>query len=311
MTTRTDARNNWPTLPALEAWEDTYATVHMWSQIVGKIRLQLFPPINHYWGCTLYVTARGLTTMPVPYGTGMFTIDFDFVEHALRITQSDGAERSFPLEAMSVAAFYGKLMEALAGLGIRVRIYARPVEVVEAIPFAEDTRHASYDADAVYQFWRALVTIEPIFTKFRAEFIGKASPAHFFWGSFDLAATRFSGRTAPKHPGGVPNCPDWVMVESYSHELSSAGFWPGTGLGEAAFYAYAYPTPEGFGESPVQPEAAYFHDTLREFILPYEAVRTAKAPEEALLAFLRTTYTSAATLGGWDRFALERPTRPA
>lgn len=306
MTTETDAQNNWPRLPAVDVWADTYATVHMWTQIVGKIRLRLFPAVNHYWGCALYVTARGLTTMPMPYGSGTFTIDFDFVEHALRIARSDGAERSFALEPMSVAAFYGKLRETLAGLGIRVKIHARPVEVVEAIPFAKDILHASYDADAVNRVWRALATMEPVFEKFRAEFIGKASPVHFFWGSFDLAATRFSGRTAPKHPGGAPNCPDWVMLEAYSHELSSAGFWPGAGLGEAAFYAYAYPAPAGFGESPVQPEAAYFHETLREFILPYEAVRAARSPEQALLAFLRTTYAGAATLGGWDRAALER-----
>jgi hypothetical protein len=306
VTTETDAQNNWPRLPAVDAWEDTYATVHMWAQIVGKIRLGLFPAVNHYWGCTLYVTARGLTTMPMPYEGGTFTIDFDFVGHALRIARSNGAESSFPLEAMPVAAFYGKLREALASLGIRVKIYARPVEVVEAIPFARDTRHASYDADAVNRVWRALAAMEPVFEKFRAEFIGKASPVHFFWGSFDLAATRFSGRTAPKHPGGAPNCPDRVMLEAYSHELSSAGFWPGAGLGEAAFYSYAYPAPAGFGESPVRPEAAYFHEALGEFILPYEAVRAAESPEQALLAFLRTTYAGAATLGGWDRAALER-----
>jgi hypothetical protein len=311
VTPPTDIPNNWPTLPAVDAWEDTYATVHMWAQIVGKIRLRLYPAVNHFWGCALYVTSRGLTTMPMPYETGTFTIDFDFAAHALRITRSDGGERSFALEPMSVAAFYGKLMNALAALGIRVKIYARPVEVVEAIRFAEDTRHASYDADAINGFWRALVRIEPVFAKFRAEFTGKASPVHFFWGSFDLAATRFSGRTAPKHPGGAPNCPDRVMVESYSHELSSAGFWPGAGLGEAAFYAYAYPTPAGFGESPVQPKAAYFHDALGEFILPYEAVRAAKDPEQALLAFLQTTYAGAANLGGWDRAALERRSDPA
>ncbi len=299
-------RRVWPELPPLTDWEDTLATVHLWSQIVGKIRLELSPRVNHSWGCTLYVTARGLTTSPIPYDTGTFAIDFDFVEHALRVTTSDGPMHSFALESMPVAEFYRRTMATLDGLGIRVAIYASPVEVVEAIPFADDTAHASYDADAVHRFWRALVMADRVFKRFRAGFIGKASPVHFFWGAFDLAATRFSGRPAPRHPGGAPHCPDRVMVEAYSHELSSAGFWAGTGLGEAAFYAYAYPGPAGFRDHPVRPEAAYFHDTLGEFILPYRAVRSAPDPEQALLTFLQTTYEAAAVLADWDRGALER-----
>jgi len=295
-----NAQAAWPSLPPLETWQDTYTTLHMWSQILGKIRLELAPPINHSWGCTLYVTTRGLTTSSIPYGTGTFAIDFDFVDHALRITRSDGRALSFALEAMSVADFYHRTMRALDRLDIHVEIYARPVEVVEAIPFAEDVTHASYDADAVHRFWGALVLTDRVFTDFRARFIGKASPVHFFWGAFDLAVTRFSGRTAPKHSGGAPNCPDRVMVEAYSHELSSAGFWPGAGLGEAAFYSYAYSSPPGFPECRVQPEAAYFHEKLGEFILPYEAVRTAADPAQALLSFLQTTYEGAATLADWD-----------
>ena len=301
-----NAHSPWPVLPPLADWQDTFATLHMWSQIIGKIRLRLSPPINHFWGCTLYVTTRGLTSSPIPFGTGTFAIDFDFVDHALRLTRSDGRARSFPLEAMPVADFYRQTMRALGDLGISVHIYAWPVEVVEVIPFEQDETHASYDADAVHRFWRALVLADRVLTDFRARFIGKASPSHFFWGAFDLAATRFSGRTAPKHPGGIPNCPDRVMVEAYSHELASAGFWPGAGLGEAAFYAYAYPSPPGFSRCRVQPEAAFFHDTLGEFILPYEAVRTAPDPARALLSFLQTTYEAAATLADWDRGALER-----
>lgn len=296
----------WPALPPFEAWKDTFTTLHMWVQIVGKIRLVLAPPLNHSWGSALYVTTRGLTTSPIPYAVGTFAIDFDFIGHALEITTSGGEARSFALKPMPVAAFYRKLMQALGELGIRVKIYSRPVEVVEAIPFKEDTVHASYDAVAVHSFWRALVQANQVFADFRARFLGKASPVHLFWGAFDLAVTRFSGRTAPKHPGGVPNCPDRVMVEAYSHELSSAGFWAGAGLGEAAFYSYAYPSPDGFRRSVVLPEAAYFHETLGEFILPYEAVRTASDPAQMLLSFLQTTYDGAATRAAWDRSALER-----
>jgi hypothetical protein len=283
----------------------------MWSQIVGKIRLELSPNINHCWGSTLYVTSRGLTTSPVPYRSLTFAIDFDFISQSLRISTSQGDERVFALEPMTVAAFYQKIMQALHELGIEVKIFARPVEVEVAIPFEKDEQHASYDGGAMNTFWHALVCTDRVFKEFRARFIGKVSPVHFFWGAFDLAVTRFSGRTAPKHPGGAPNVAARVMEEAYSHEVSSAGFWPGTGLGEAAFYAYAYPTPEGFNKYPVKPHAAYFHEKLGEFILPYEAVRSAENPRETLLSFLQTTYEAAATLAHWDREALERKTPDA
>lgn len=304
-----DTNAAWPRLPLLADWQDTCGMLHMWMQVVGKIRLECAPWINHSWGSALYVTTRGLTTSPIPVPDRQrtFAIDFDFVDHVLRVATSDGSGRSFALEPMSVAAFYRRTMDALRELGIDVTIFTRPVEVEEAIPFEDDDRHASYDTVAVHRYWRALVQVERVFAGFRARFIGKASPVHFFWGAFDLAATRFSGRTAPKHPGGAPNCADWVMEEAYSHELSSAGFWPGTGgLTEAAFYAYAYPEPDGFRTSVVHPEAAYFHETMGEFILPYEAVRTAQAPDEALLAFLQSTYEAAADHAAWDRAALER-----
>lgn len=300
----------WPALPPLESWQETCTALHMWTQIAGKIRLELAPWVNHSWGSALYVTTRGLTTSPIPAGQCSFAVDFDFVDHALRVTTSQGTGHSFGLEPMSVADFYRKTMAALRGLGVEVNIFTRPVEVEEATPFERDDRHASYDADAVRRYWLALVQVDRVFKDFRARFIGKASPVHFFWGAFDLAVTRFSGRTAPKHPGGAPNCADWVMEEAYSHEVSSAGFWPGAGLGEAAFYAYAYPGPEGFNEYPVQPEAAYFHNALGEFILPYEAVRTARQPDQTLLQFLQSTYEAAANPGNWNRSALERQTTP-
>jgi hypothetical protein len=307
-------RAAWPVLPPLDAWRETFTTVHMWSQIVGKIRLAFAPPINHWWGSTLYVTTNGLTTSPIAFGTRAFAIDFDFVEHALRISTSDGKERRFPLAPMAVADFYGKTMGALRELDIDVHIFTRPVEVMDAIRFEEDRRHASYDREPVHLFWRALVQAERVLTEFRSRFIGKVSPVHFFWGAFDLAVTRFSGRTAPKHPGGVPNCADWVMVDAYSHEVSSAGFWPGGGLGdreEAAFYAYAYPQPARFPEYPVEPPGAYFHARLGEFVLPYETVRTASDPDQTLLAFLQSTYEAAAMLAGWDRSSLERAPSPS
>jgi hypothetical protein len=301
-----DAASAWPRLQPLAEWQDTFDTIHMWSQVVGKIRLALGPWINHSWGSALYVTTRGLTTSPIPYESRSFAIDFDFVGHRLLVRTADGAECVFALEPMSVADFYRKTMDALREVGVDVHILTRPVEVVEAIRFEEDQGHASYDPDPIHRFWRALVQVERVFTAFRARFIGKVSPVHFFWGSFDLAVTRFSGRTAPKHPGGAPNCADWVMVEAYSHELSSAGFWPGQGLGEAAFYAYAYPAPDGFGAHAVRPGAAYFSEAMGEFILPYEAVRTADDPDQALLAFLQSTYEAAADLARWDRSAIER-----
>ncbi len=303
MTPRSAA--SWPELPALEEWQDTLTTVHLWTQMVGKIRLALGPWVNHSWGSALYVTTRGLTTSPIPYQGRTFTIDFDFVEHRLRIALSDGSGAAFDLRPMTVAGFHRELFDTLGESGIEVRILARPVEMAEAIRFEQDTRHRSYDADAIHRFWLALVQADRVFKRFRAGFTGKVSPVHFFWGAFDLAVTRFSGRTAPRHPGGAPNCADWVMVEAYSHELSSAGFWAGPGLGEAAFYSYAYPSPAGFAGHPVKPAAAYHHPGLGEFVLPYRAVQSSEAPDAALMAFLESAYEAAADLGKWDRRALE------
>ena len=296
----------WPALPALADWEDTCSTLHLWTQIVGKVRLACMPDLNHWWGVALYVIPRGLTTAGMPFERGTVKVDFDFVDHALRIETSEGQRSSFSLEPMSVATFYRQTMETLREVGVGVEIWPVPVELPEVIPFADDEEHASYDADAIEAFWRALVQADRVFTDFRARFLGKSSPSHFFWGAFDLAVTRFSGRTAPQHPGGYPNIADRVMHEAYSHEVSSAGFWPGAGLGEAAFYAYAYPTPDGYADHPVAPDAAYFSSDLGEFILPYEAVRTADDPTATLLAFLQTTYEAAANLADWDRTALER-----
>jgi hypothetical protein len=302
----TAADRVWPELAPLADWQDTLATVHMWTQVVGKLRLELNPWINHSWGSTLYVTTRGLTTSPIPYQGRSFAVDFDFLAHVLKVSTSDGSERSVDLRPMTVADFYQKTMDALGALRIDVGILARPVEVEEAIPFERDTKHASYDAEAIQRYWRALLQAERVFTIFRARFIGKVSPVHFFWGAFDLAVTRFSGRTAPKHPGGAPNCADWVMEEAYSHELSSAGFWPGVGFGEAAFYAYAYPAPSGFDAYAVEPPEAHYHQGLGEYVLPYEAVRKSADPDQALLRFLQTTYDAAAELADWDREALEK-----
>lgn len=296
----------WPELLPLDDWQDTCATVHLWTQIVGKVRLALGPRINHWWGIALYVTPRGLTTSAMPYPGGTVQIDFDFVDHELHITTSTGEASSFGLEPMPVADFYRQAMDALRNVGVEVGIWPVPVELEEVTAFPDDTEHASYDADAVHAFHRALIQADRVFTDFRARFLGKSSPSHFFWGAFDLAVTRFSGRTAPPHPGGYPNVADWVMEEAYSHEVSSAGFWPGTGLGEAAFYAYAYPAPEGFAAASVRPGAAYYHHGLGEFVLPYEAVCTASDPDAALLAFLQSTYEAAADLAVWDRDALER-----
>lgn len=307
METSDAGRTAWPVLPALDDWQDTLTTVHMWSQVVGKVRLALAPHLNHSWGIALYLTTRGLTTSPIPSASGSFAIELDFLGHVLRATTADGEERSFALRPMPVAEFYRRTMAALGDLGVEVSIFTRPVEVEEAIPFERDSTHASYDEAAVTSFWRALVRMEPVFQRFRAGFLGKCSPVHFFWGAFDLAVTRFSGRPAPEHPGGVPNIADRVMQEAYSHEVSSAGFWAGPGLGEAAFYSYAYPAPEGFDRAAVEPAAAYYQADLGEFVLPYEAVRTADDPDRALTAFLQTTYDAAADLAGWDRSALERP----
>jgi hypothetical protein len=303
---QTPYSKTWPPLPYAE-WKDTLATLHMWTQIVGKIRLAQSPWTNHAWHVPLYVTARGLGTSPIPFEDRMFELDFDFIAHQLRISVSDGGTRSVALKPRSVADFYRELFHHLDELGIRVRIHGRPNEVQDAIPFDQDETHAAYDPEYANRFWRVLVQADRVFKQFRAGFIAKASPVHFFWGSFDLAATRFSGAPAPEHPGGVPNCPDWVTREAYSHEVSSCGFWPG---GEAApyplFYSYAYPQPDGFAHAPVQPREARFDAALGEFVLPYEAVRASDAPDAALLAFLQSTYDAAATLGHWNRPALER-----
>jgi hypothetical protein len=302
----------WPALP-LDAWRDTYETLHMWTQIVGKTRLALAPMENHWWQVALYVTPRGLTTSAIPLGTCTFAVDFDFIDHRLVLSVSDGATESIALAPRSVADFHADYVRALRGLGLDVRIRPVPVEVVQAIPFAEDRTHASYDPDAANRCWRAFAQADRVLKRFRGGFVGKSSPVHFFWGSFDLAHARFSGRGAPRHPGHAPNCPDYVMVEAYSHECSSCGFWPGGGaVSEPAFYAYAYPEPAGYREHRVRPEAAHYHPELREFILPYEAVRHARSPDDALLEFLESTYVAAAELGGWDRRTLERQTsRPA
>ena len=298
----------WPGL-RVQDWTDTRDTLHMWTQIVGKIRLAHAPLVNHWWQVTLYVTPRGLTTSTIPYGTRTFDIEFDFIDHQLRIRTGDGRTRTIRLEAKPVAAFYAELMGELSDLGIETRIRSRPNEVEPAIPFAEDYQHAGYDARAARLFWRQLVQADRVLQQFRSHFSGKVSPVHFFWGSFDLACTRFSGRTAPTHPGGAPNCGDWVMEEGYSHELSSCGFWPGGG-DEGAFYAYAYPEPEGFAEYPVGPSEAFYSQDNGQFLLPYEAVRTAPDPDAVLLEFLQTTYVAAAERGAWDRSALENdPTR--
>jgi len=298
---------SWPALP-YQAWKDTCATLQLWTQIVGKIRLAQTPWLNHSWHVTLYVTARGLTTSPIPYRGGTFQIDFDFVDHALLISSSDGRDRRLPLAAMPVADFHDRLMAALAELGIRVRIHGSPNELPDPIPFRADREHAAYDLDAAQRFWRVLVQADRVLKQFRTGFLGKVSPVHFFWGSFDLAVTRFSGRRAPLHPGGIPHLPDAVTREAYSHEVSSAGFWPGgSAIDYPAFYSYAYPTPERFAAAPVRPDAAFFHEALGEFILPYDAVRIAAAPDEMLLGFLQTTYEAAADAAGWDRAELECP----
>jgi hypothetical protein len=305
--TKSDAEA-WPRLP-LEAWSDTCATLHMWTQIVGKIRLTQSPWVNHSWHVTLYVTARGLTTSPIFYGSRTFDIDFDFIGHELTIQSSDGGVAGFSLQPQSVAAFYGRLQNEMAKLDLHVNINRKPNEVPNAIRFDQDESHAAYDPVYANRFWRALVQADRLFKQFRGRFIGKCSPVHFFWGAPDLAVTRFSGRRAPEHPGGVPNLPDPIAREAYSHEVSSCGFWPGGGaIAYPAFYSYAYPEPGGFASAPVKPSAAFYSSDLREFILPYDVVREAESPDETLLDFLQTTYEAAANLANWDRNSLERRT---
>ncbi|MDV2997718.1 MAG: hypothetical protein N4J56_007423 [Chroococcidiopsis sp. SAG 2025] len=295
----------WPSLP-LAAWQDTYTTVHLWTQVIGKIRLALAPKLNHWWQSTLYVTPRGLTTASIPYKTRNFQISFDFLDHQLQIDTSDGITKRIALAPRSVADFYQTVLTTLSNIGIEVRIWTMPQEVSELIPFDRDEQHAAYDPEYAQRFWRILVQVDRVMTLFRSQFIGKSSPVHFFWGSFDLAVTRFSGRRAPEHPGGVPNMADWVTREAYSHEVSSCGFWPGGGsIVEPVFYAYAYPTSEGFRDYPIQPREAFYSSQMQEFILPYEAVRQADDPDAMLLAFFQSTYEAAANLGHWDRVALE------
>jgi Family of unknown function (DUF5996) len=302
----TTTESIWPSLP-LAAWQDTYATLHRWTQIVGKIRLALAPNFNHWWQSTLYVTSRGLTTSVIPYGTRTFQISFDFLDHQLLIETSDGMIKRIPLTPCSVADFYQNVMTALSEVGIEVRIWTMPQEIAEPLRLDQDDQHTTYDPEYAQRFWRILVQADRVMTLFRSRFMGKSSPVHFFWGSFDLAVTRFSGRRAPEHPGGVPNMADWVTREAYSHEVSSCGFWPGGGtVVEPVFYTYAYPAPEGFQDYPVQPQAAFYSSDMQEFILPYEAVRQADDPDAALLTFLQSTYEAAANLGHWDRAALER-----
>jgi hypothetical protein len=294
----------WPSLP-LEAWQDTYATLHRWTQIIGKIRMNLSPKVNHWWHVPLYVTSRGLTTSPMPYGSHICQIDLDFISHEMVITTDKGDRRSVALAPRSVADFYAETMSTLKSLGINVHIWTTPVEIAERTPFEQDRVHASYDPEYAHRFWKALVQADRVLKEFRCGCIGKSSPVHFFWGGFDLAVTRFSGRRAPEHPG-VPNVSRQVMIEAYSHEVSSCGFWPGAGLGMPAFYAYAYPEPEGFKDHPVQPAEAYYHTGMGEFILPYDAVRTANSPDEKLLSFLESTYEAAVIHGKWDRSSVER-----
>ena len=290
----------WPALP-YEVWKDTYATLHMWTQVVGKVALAQAAPLNHSWSIALHLTGRGLTTGVLPHGDRSFTLAFDFVDHQLVIDTSDGQRQVLPLTPRPVAEFYAEVMTTLAAMRLPVRIWSMPVEIPAPIAFEHDTVHRSYDAEHAHRLWRILVQVHRVFTTFRGGFIGKGSPVHFFWGSFDLAVTRFSGRTAPAREGPA------FMREAYSHEVISHGFWPGSdSLPEPVFYAYAVPEPAGLKEAQVQPRAAYYHGELNEFILPYEAVRTAASPDAALTAFLETTYDRAATLGFWERRALER-----
>lgn len=298
--------DRWPTL-RYDDWKASLATLHLWTQVVGKIRLGQEPLVNHWWNVTLYVTSRGLTTAAMPYGVRTFEITFDFIDHVLRVRDCDAGEVTLKLEPMSVATFYERVMESLRRLGIEIVIHKKPNEVVEAIPFDRDTVHCSYDREYVERFWRVLLQLSRLCEVFRARFLGKQSPVHFFWGSFDLAQSRFSGRRAPPHPG-VPNVSDRVTQEAYSHEVFSVGFWPG-GYGlDALLYAYIYPAPAGLEQARVRPDAASWNTTLKEFVLPYEAVRTSQDPDQAVLDFFQTAYDDAADLARWDRAALERPT---
>ena len=304
------SRNVWPELP-YHAWKDTCATLQLWTQIVGKIRLVQTPWLNHSWHVVLYVSARGLTTSPIPFGDRSFQLDFDFLDHVLRVSTSDGGQKDVELCPRTVADFYADLMRSLSELGIKVRINELPNEIPDAIRFSEDHVHASYDREFAQRFWRILAQSTLVLGRFRTSFIGKCSPVHFFWGSFDLAVTRFSGRRAPPFPAGggsVPNMPEAVVLDAYSHEVSSAGFWPGgQGVDYPAFYSYAAPSPPGFASAPIRPAQAFWNRDLNQHLLPYDAVRTADDPEQALMEFLTSTYEAAASAGNWDRAALESP----
>ena len=300
-----ETKGHWPSLEQGEE-QDTLATLHRWTQVVGKVRLALHPPLNHWWGAALYVTPRGLTTASIPYGYRVFQMDFDFIDHELRIAANDGSVRSVALRPKSVATFYGEVMAALDDLGLPVRIWTTPVEIPDPVPFEQDEQNAGYNPEYAHRLWGALVQADRVLNIFRCRFVGKVSPVHFFWGSFDLAVTRFSGRQAPQHPG-APWVADFVTREAYSHEVSSAGFWPGNAEQAPSFYAYAYPEPAGFRESEIRPASASFSNNLGEFVLPYRVLYDAANPDEVLLDFLQTTYEAAADHGGWDRKALERP----
>jgi len=295
----------WPAIP-LKDWQDTRATLHMWTQVVGKVRLALTPLVNHWWNVPLYVSARGLTTSPIPYGDRLFELQFDFLDQQLVLQMSDGSRTVLPLTPMSVADFYREVMHMLRSNAIEVKIWHMPVEIPDPIPFDEDQVHAAFDPQATRRFWRVLQSVECVFEEFRSRFIGKCSPIHFFWGSFDLAVTRFSGRRAPERPGA-----DRITREAYSHEVSSVGFWPGGGnIADAAFYSYTAPEPPGFRDWPVRPATARYDARISEFLLMYDDVRTASSPGTALLDFCQSTYEAGATLGEWDRNALERQTGP-
>jgi hypothetical protein len=299
----------WPPLH-LDEWGDTFATLQLWTQIVGKISLASKPATNHWWNIALHLTSRGLTTGPMFHGALVFQVDLDLVDHRLVVSTADGDDRGFALASLSVAAFYRRTMRALADLGIEVPIHAIPVELPAVVPFADDEEHRTYVPEHANRFWRILLQVDRVLSEFRARFIGKASPIHYFWGGGDLAVTRFSGRRAPAHPGGIPNCPSWVMTEAYSHEVSSCGFWPGGQGLDAAFYSYAYPEPPGFRDRPITVDGARYDAGLGEFLLPYEDMRRASDPDAVLLDFLQQTYEAAADLGGWDRAALERSQPP-
>ena len=310
--TKVDATAAWPSLPLLE-WQDTRDTLHMWTQIVGKTRLALAPMENHWWNVPLYVSARGLTTSRMPYHTSGFSVEFDFVDHRLVVRRDDGRDWTTPLAPRSVADFYRDYMAGLGSIDIDVPIWPTPVELVNPIPFTNDTKHASYDAEAVERFFRALSQADRVLQIFRGRFGGKSSPVHFFWGSFDLACTRFNGERAPQHPGGVPGLPDWATREAYSHSCISAGWWPGTTgspVAEPAFYAYAYPEPAGCPTAAIRPHAGFYHGEMHEWILPYDAVRTSANRDADVLEFFQSTYEAAATLGRWDRASLERARTP-